>query len=116
LVPLWRLTTDGSQRTTPLPCTEIRVFAVPKSIARSLDSSPLILLISKVDPLLPVACLCNLSPRLGETATAFSLENRGASGDACQEFLLQFAIKSLKVLHNLYVRAVVATMSAAFHA
>ncbi len=31
-------TTDGSLETTPLPLTYIRVFAVPKSTAKSLEN------------------------------------------------------------------------------
>ncbi len=42
-VPLperWTATTDGSLETIPLPRTKVSVFAVPKSMARSLEKSP----------------------------------------------------------------------------
>jgi hypothetical protein len=36
--PSWRIaTTDGSLRTMPCPRTQISVFAVPRSIAKSLE-------------------------------------------------------------------------------
>ena len=33
-------TTDGSFETMPLPLTKVSVFAVPRSMARSLENSP----------------------------------------------------------------------------
>jgi hypothetical protein len=47
-------TTDGSDRTMPLPLTNTRVLAVPRSIARSLENSPRILSkILDIPPRLP---------------------------------------------------------------
>ena len=43
LVPLlrrWTATTEGSLETMPLPRTNVSVFAVPRSIARSLVNRP----------------------------------------------------------------------------
>ena len=43
LVPLparWTATTDGSFETMPLPRTNVSVFAVPRSMARSFENSP----------------------------------------------------------------------------